>query len=254
LSEAEPAARLRTVDRTALHAMLEARSVAVVGASARPDSFGEQLMVQLLKGGFDGAVYPVNPKYGEIAGLRSYESIAEVPEPVDLAILGVSNAAIEEQLAAAAAAEARSAVIFSSCYEAPAPGVPPLPDRLRTMARQAGMALCGGNGMGFVNVERGLRACGFSEPWDLEPGPIAFVSHSGSAFSAMLHSRRGLRFNLVVSSGLELVTTAADYLAYALDLESTRAVALFIEAARDPARFRSALARAADRGVAVVAL
>jgi acetate---CoA ligase (ADP-forming) len=234
--------------------MLEARSVAVVGASARPNSFGEQLMLQLVKGGFDGAVYPVNPKYEEIAGLRSYPSIADVPGPVDLAILGVPNALVEDQLSVAAEAGARSAVIFSSCYETPEPGRMSLAERVRILARTYGMALCGGNGMGFLNVERGLRACGFSEPWDLEPGPITFVSHSGSAFSAMLHNGRRLRFNLVVSSGLELVTTAADYLDFALGLDSTRVIALFIETARDPDRFRLALARSVDRGVPVVVL
>ena len=108
--------------------------------------------------------------------------------------------------------------------------------------------------MGFLNIERRLRICGFFQPPDLVPGPVAFVSHSGSAFSAMLHNDRGLRFNLVVSAGQELVTTAADYVAYALGLESTKAIGLFIETVRDPDRFRSVLGAAADRDVPVVVL
>jgi acyl-CoA synthetase (NDP forming) len=80
------------------------------------------------------------------------------------------------------------------------------------------------------------------------------VSHSGSVFSALLHNQRGLRFNLVVSCGMELVTSAAAYLDHALELESTRVVALFLETVREPAAFRAALAKAADRGVQVVAL
>lgn len=234
--------------------MLEARSVAVVGASARPGSFGEQMMVQLVRGGFDGAMYPVNPRYEEVLGHRCIPSLADLPEPVDLALLGLSNAHLEEQLRAAAEAGVRSAVIFASCYERPAEGKSPLADRLAAIARQAGMALCGGNGMGFINVERRLRACGFSEPDDLGPGAITFVSHSGSAFSAMLHNDRGLRFNLAVSSGLELVTTASEYIDYALDQPSTKLVALFIETVRDPSRFRVALARAAAQDVPVIAL
>jgi acyl-CoA synthetase (NDP forming) len=234
--------------------MLEARSVAVVGASARPQSFGEQMMLQLIRGGFDGAVYPVNPKYDEVIGHRSYPSIGELPEPVDLAVLGVSNALLEDQLTAAAEAGARSAVIFASCYEAPSEGRPPLAERLASIARRAAMALCGGNGMGFINADRGLRACGFSEPFGRQPGPITFISHSGSAFSAMLHNDRGLRFNLVVSSGLEMVTTADEYMAYVLDQPTTGLIALFIETARHPAGFRAALARAAEMDVPVVAL
>ena len=78
-------------ERTALERMLEARSVAVVGASVKEGSLGRQMMVELLRGGFEGAIYPVNPGYDDVLGLRCYPSIADVPEPVDLAILGVAN-------------------------------------------------------------------------------------------------------------------------------------------------------------------
>jgi acyl-CoA synthetase (NDP forming) len=239
--------------RTSVEAMLEARSVAVVGASARRDSFGEQMMIQLTGGGYDGRIHPVNPQYEEVMGLPCHPSLAELPEPVDVAILGVSNRMLEDQLAAAAEAGARSAVIFASCFEAE-PTVPSLGDRLAAIARGAGMALCGGNGMGFVNFDRALRACGFSEPFTLTPGGTTFITHSGSAFSALLHNGRGLTFNLAVSSGLELVTTAADYLEFALSRATTRVVAMFLETIRDPARFRSALATAAERDVPVLVL
>src|SRR5438309_8134846 len=201
---------------TSLSAMLEARSVAVVGASPRNGSFGEQMMLQLTRGGFDGAIHPVNPRYDDVMGYRCLPSIADVPGPVDLAILGVSNAMLEEQMRAAAKAGARSAVIFASCYERPSPGRPTLAVRLTTIAGEADMSLCGGNGMGFINVDRRLRACGFSEPDDLAPGGTTLITHSGSVFSALLHNRRGLRFNLAVSSGLELVTTVGDYMDHAL--------------------------------------
>ncbi len=112
-------------ERTALERMLEARSVAVVGASVKEGSLGRQMMVELLRGGYEGAIYPVNPGYDEIQGLRCYPSIADVPEPVDLAILGVANQRIEQALSDAVAAGARSAVTFSSLYEAepPEPGM-----------------------------------------------------------------------------------------------------------------------------------
>jgi acyl-CoA synthetase (NDP forming) len=217
--------------------MLEARSVAVVGASPRPGSFGQELMVQLVRGGFDGAIYPVNPNYREVLGFPCHPGIAELPEPVDLAILGVGNERLEEQLAAAAAAGAAAAVLFASCHEPPRQGVPPLAERLRHIAASAGMVLCGGNGMGFLNLERHLRACGYYQPLDLVPGGLAFLTHSGSAFSALLHNDRGLACNLAVSCGQELTTTMAAYLDYAADLPSTRVVALFVETARDPDAF-----------------
>ena len=172
-------------ERPALERMLEARSVAVVGASAREGSVGHETMVELLdKGGFDGAVYPVNPRYDELFGRRCYASIGEVPERVDLAVISLANALLEDTLTACAAAGAGSAVIYASGFEEPREGLPPLTERLSAIARDAGMAICGGNCMGFVNVERGVRATGWEEPAHLEPGGITFVSHSGSAFAA----------------------------------------------------------------------
>jgi ATP-grasp domain/Succinyl-CoA ligase like flavodoxin domain len=181
-------------------------------------------------------------------------ALAELPEPVDVAILGVGNERLEEQLAAAAAAGAAAAVLFAGCHEPPRQGVPPLAERLRRIAASAGMVLCGGNGMGFLNLERHLRACGYYQPLDLVPGGLAFLTHSGSAFSALLHNDCGLACNLAVSCGQELTTTIAAYLDYAADLPSTRVVALFVETARDPDAFRAALAKAAARDLPVVAL
>jgi acetate---CoA ligase (ADP-forming) len=234
--------------------MLEARSVAIVGASVREGSVGNQSVVELVEGGFEGAIYPVNPKYDEVLGHRAFGSVAAIGEPVDLVILAVSNALLEDQLRLAAEAGAGSAVIFASGYEEPRGGAPPLTERLATIARDAGMAVCGGNCMGFANLERRVRALGFYEPKDAPVGGVTFLSHSGSAFSAMIHNDRALGLNLAVSAGQEFVTTIADYLRYALGLGSTKAVGLFIETVRDPDGFRDALALANERDVPVVAL
>ncbi len=228
--------------------------MAVVGASERQGSFGEQMLRELLKGEYGGSVLPVNPRYREVLGLPCVPSVRELDGAPDLVMLGLPNASLEEGLRAAADVGARSAVIFASGYDTPRQGVAPLTERLSTIARDAGMALCGGNCMGFFNLEAGLRVTGFNHPDRLEPGGIAFISHSGSAFSAMLHNDRLLRFNLVVSSGQEFVTTASDYLAYALERPTTRVAALFIETVRDPDGFRAALATAAERDIPVVAL
>jgi acyl-CoA synthetase (NDP forming) len=233
--------------------MLEARSVAVIGASAREGTPGHQTLLELRKGGFDGTVYPVNPKYEELLGYRCYPSIGEVPGPVDVAVISLANEQLEATLAACATAGAASAVVYASGYEEPRDG-PTLTERLAAIAREAGMAICGGNCMGFVNVERRLRATGWLEPDHLEAGSIAFVSHSGSTFAAMLHNVRELRFNLAISAGQELVTTLVDYMRYALGLDSTTAIGLFIETIRDPEGFREAMALANTRDVPVVAL
>jgi acetate---CoA ligase (ADP-forming) len=237
----------------AVRRMLEPRSIAVVGASVKAGSIGASMMAELQRGGFEGAIYPVNPGYDEVAGLRCYPSIAEVPEPVDLVILGVANQRVEQALADAAAAGAGSAVTFSSLYEEPSDG-PDLRARLHAIAVEHGMAMCGGNGMGFMNQLSNVRATGFLTPEVIRRGPVTFLSHSGSAFSALAFSDRGLGFNLLVSSGQEVVSTMADYMAYALEQDETRVLALLLETVRDPEGFVAMLARAAERDVAVLAL
>jgi len=233
--------------------MLEARSVAVVGASPKFDSPGNHMVKQLLVGGFSGEVAAVNPKYDEVEGIACYPSLREVPFVPDLVLLGVGNRRLEGQMEEAARCGARSVVVFASGLEDPT-GYPPLTERLRSIAAEAGMAVCGANCMGFADIERGLRALAFEERADLEPGNVAWISHSGSAFTALLHAQRGIRFNLAVSTGQELVTTMADYMLYALERESTHVISLFLETIRAPEDFRLALEAAAERDIPVVAL
>ncbi len=234
--------------------MLAARSVAIVGASQRPGSTGHTIVAELKVGRFKGPIYPINPGYDEVQGLECYASLDQLPESVDLVILGVKNSLLESQLQLAAECEARAAVIFASCYEEPQDGVPPLSRRLADIAEAHAMPVCGGNGMGFFNLENGLRALAYPELADLELGPITWLSHSGSAYTAMTHNQRGLKFNLAVSAGMELATTVSDYMKYALELESTGAIAIFLETVRDPAGFREALEMANARDVPVVVL
>ncbi len=248
----------------ALRAMLEARSVALVGASRRPGSFGARMLAEVAKSAASPAVYPVNPRYPEIEGRSCYPSLADLPTPADLVLLGVPDTALEEQLALAATLGCRSAVIFGNAHENPPPPDPApawgggqarsLRQRLASIALSAGMELCGAGCMGFANVRHGLRAMGYVEPDPLPAGPVALVTHSGSVFSALLRTRRGFGFTLAVSSGQELVTAAPSYLSYALDQPETTVLALVLEAMRQPDRLRQVLARAAERDLPVVLL
>src|SRR3954447_7116257 len=232
----------------AVRAMLGARSVAVVGASARPGSFGERLVTEVLRSPSAPTVRLVNPRYDELSGQRCVASLDDVEGPVDVVLLGVGDAALDDQLARCAARGDRSAVVFGNAALAGQR------DRLAAVARDAEMALCGGGCMGFVNVVGGLRAIGYLERDPLPAGPIALVTHSGSAFSALLRTRRALGYTLAVSSGQELVTTAGDYVDYALDIEETRVVALLLESPRATDRLAVALRRAAEADVPVVLL
>jgi acyl-CoA synthetase (NDP forming) len=243
-------------ERTPLQRMLEARSVAIVGASVKEGSLGQQMLLELARGGYEGAIYPVNPGYEEVLGHRCYPSIADVPEPVDLAIVGVASQRVEQAVRDAGEAGAGSVVTFSSLYEEEPPerAMAPLAERVAAIASDHRMALGGGNGMGFINADANLRATGFLTPDGLRPGPVTLLSHSGSGWAAFLFNDRQIRFNLIVSSGQEIVTTMDEYLSYALDRESTRIVALLLETVRRPEGFVAALAKAAERDVPVFAL
>ncbi len=236
-----------------LDPMLRARSVAVVGASERRGSVGDQTMRQLISGGFAGPVYPVNPRYEEVHGHLCAPDLESVGESIDLVVLAVANSHLERAMEEAVKIGAGSVAIFASCHGVSADGTP-LRGRLHDLAADAGIPICGGNGMGFLNVEAGLRVCGFYQPPDLRPGGVTFLSHSGSLFSALLHNRRGIDFNLVVSTGLEINTSMDRYLEWALGRDSTRVIAMFLETIRDPEGFRSALAAADTRDIPVVAL
>ncbi|HEX5269887.1 MAG TPA: acetate--CoA ligase family protein [Gemmataceae bacterium] len=239
-------------------AMLEARSVALVGASPRPGSLGARMIEEVAKSPSRPRTYLVNPRYDKIGDVQCYPGLADLPEPPDLALLAVPDAALEDQVRAAAAGGTRSAVIFGSAAElrngALRNSGPGLRDRITAIARDAGMAVCGAGCMGFVNVARGLRAIGYAEPDELPAGPVALVTHSGSVFSALLRTRRAFGFTLAVSSGQELVTPAAAYARYALTLPETKVLAFVLEAIRDAHALRAVLADAAARDVPVLLL
>ncbi len=232
--------------------MLEAGSVAVIGASGSVGSVGHQLVRQLVVGDFRGSVHPVNPRYDRIEGLDCAPSISEVG-PVDLAVIAVGNERLEAQVAAAIEGGAKSLALFASCHGVASDGSE-LAARLGAMVTEAAVPVCGGNGMGFLNLERSLRVSAFYQPWGLETGGVSFLSHSGSLFSAMLHNHRGIAFNLVVSTGNELATTMDEYLAHAVGLRSTAVIGLFLETVRRPEQMASALASADAAGIPVVAL
>ncbi|MCC7273974.1 MAG: acetate--CoA ligase family protein [Alphaproteobacteria bacterium] len=241
-----------TIDHP-LTPLLAPRSIAFVGASARPDTPGNDMMRMVRRGGFAGRVMAVNPTAREVEGYPCVPRLADLDAPPDLAVLAVRNDRLEAAMAEAAAAGARAAVIFASAH-LPGDGDPPLPARLAAIARASGMPVCGSNCMGFYNDLDGVWVCGFPSPRRPQRGAIALVAHSGSVFGALAHNDPRLAFALAVSPGQEIATTVADYLDYAVSRPEVKVVGLFLETARDPAGLRRALEKAAARGVPVVAL
>jgi acyl-CoA synthetase (NDP forming) len=241
------------VAKHSLDPLLKPTSIALLGASARDGSPGQVLADMVLNSKFSGHVYPVNPGYESIAEHRCYPDLNSLPETVDHVVLAVANERLEQALGDAISHGAKAATIYSSCH-LDNDSEPPLVQRLSDMAREAGIAICGGNGMGFYNVAIDLYAGIFPRPGDSLKGGISYIAQSGSAFTTFPHNGCRLNFNLAVSSGNEMVTSVADYMDWSLEQDDTRVIGLFLEAVRDPAAFVAALQKAVQKQIPVVVL
>ena len=236
-----------------LDPLLRPKSVAVVGASKRVDSIGEWAIKNLTAGGYKGVIYPVNPRYADIQGHRCYSSLSDLPEVPDLVIFGVGDHRLEAALDEAIAVGVPAAVIQSTLVLDDDTN-PPLRERARQKIADAGMMVCGANGMGYYNVRDHVWTCGFDSAAHEPPGNVTLISHSGSGMSGIIDCEERVRINLAVSTGIELSTTMDEYLDFALDLPETRVVGLFVETARNPEGFQAALQKAAQRRIPIVAL
>ncbi len=236
-----------------LDPLLRPRSIALVGASERSGSPGATLADMVIKSNFAGEVYPVNPRGGEILGRRCYPTLESLPVTVEHVVIALGNAHLESALEASIAHGARAATIYSS-------GVldsdtePQLKQRLKAMAKSAGLQVCGLNGMGFYNVAADLYAGIFPRGPDIIAGGISYIAQSGSAFTTLCHNGCRLGFNLCVSAGNEMTTTVAEYMDWSLEQPDTRVIGLFLETIRDADAFVAALEKAWRRSVPVVIL
>lgn len=214
---------------------------------------GDWALRNLYRGQFPGKIYPVNPAYDVIQGLQCFDGLSELPERPDLVIFTIGDHRLEQSLDEAISLAIPAAVIMSSLVidedEAPV-----LKDRVQKKLREAGMLVCGANGMGFYNVRDHVLACGFDSTMHEPPGNICIISHSGSGMCGIIDCDQRVRTNLSVSTGNELSVTMDEYLDFALDLPETKVVGLFVETARNPDGFKAALAKAADKRIPIVAI
>jgi acyl-CoA synthetase (NDP forming) len=238
--------------RQDLTPLLDARSVAIVGISG-PDRFGGILSNNLTAAGYTGEIHGVNPRYETLYDRPCYASVRDLPERPDCAMLAVPNARIVETLEEVADFGIPAAVIFANAWSEP--GVEPsLQRRLEEIAASNSMVVCGPNCMGFVSTHSHLPVSGYPVNPETPAGHTTLISHSGSVWEGFLQNQRGIAFNYIISPGNEMLTTAADYMQFALEDASTHVIGLFLETVRDPETFVAALEEAAERDVPIVAL
>lgn len=236
--------------RHRLAPLFEPRSIAVIGASGRPGRPGHETLRAAGLLGWSGALYPVTPRYGEIAGHKCYREIADLPEAVDLAIVAGSAARLETDLAAAVEAGARALIAYATPEVA---GDQALPDRLRAFAREAGVPMLGPNTIGYVNYAKATLGT-WVPPARQPPGGIAAILQSGSFYSFATLTDPRLRFSFTAHPAQEANVTTAEIIDYALDLPETRVLGLYLEIVRDPRAFAAMLEKADARDIPVVVL
>lgn len=234
--------------------LLRPRSIAVLGASERPGTVGEQVLRNLREGGFTGPLYAVNPTRDSVSGMRCYADLAALPERVEQVIFAIADTRVEKALDDTVAHGARSAVIYSSLVLEHDTS-PDLRERVARRIRESGLLVCGANGMGYYNFHDGIWACGFDTRGNHpRGGNVALISHSGAGMSGIIDCEERIDFNLAVSTGQELCVTMDQYMDFAIECLQPRAIGLFMETARRPEGLTAVLAKAADRGIPVVAL
>src|SRR5579863_8636181 len=237
-----------------LEALLQPRSIAIIGASEKP-TIGRRLVASLERIGFRGRVFPINPNYSTVLGRPCYPSIAETPEVPEAAAFCVGHRLVLDPLMAAAERGIRAAVIYDGGFAERGAQGRRLQDDIAGICREADIALCGPNCMGVLNpVDRSTTY--LQELRDPEglAGNVGILSQSGGFCVSLLTDITRFGFSTIVSSGNEAVVDAAAFLEHLIDDPSTEVIGCFIEAVRAPDRFVAALDRAAATGKPVVVL
>ena len=235
-----------------LDAIFHPKSVAVVGASANPDTPGYDYVKSMQDFGFKGQIYPVNPKGGEIAGLPAYASLRDLPGDVDFVISCIPSEHILTLVQEAGARNAKAIQLFTGRFSETGRAEDAALERnLLDAAKLAGVRLIGPNCMGVLYPEHGLS---FRRDMSHLAGVVGFLSQSGNLLFEITHfgEPRGLRFSKAVSYGNALDLDESDFLEYFADDPDTKVIGAYVEGVRDGRRFLAALKRASSKKPVVV--
>jgi acyl-CoA synthetase (NDP forming) len=238
-----------------IHKMLNPRSVAVIGATPRMQ-YGGKFLKRVLAYKDRVNVYPVNPKYDEILGERSYASIADLPEAPDVATVIVPYHAVLDTLKECKAKGVGSAIVISAGFsERGEADRRELQERVGAYARESGVRISGPNCLGLANVRDNVWLTSSTRVDGGTPGPVGLVCQSGASLFGPFLSRAldmGLGMSYVVSTGNEADLEFADFARYLLDDEGTKVIAGFIEGFKDAAKFVEVAKLAQERGKPIV--
>ena len=232
--------------------VLRPRSVAVVGASRRPDSVGATITRNLVAGGFAGDVFPVNPGAATIEGLRAFPSVLDVPSPPELAVLAVPAAAVVGAARECARAGVRALVVVTSGFAESGDEGRERQRELLAVCRAAGMRMVGPNCLGVIDTAAGLNAS--FAPGTPVAGRVGFASQSGAfgIASIDLARTRGIGLSSFVSLGDKADLSGNDFLHFWEDDPRTDVIALYLESFGNPRKFGRIARRLSERKPVIV--
>jgi len=219
-----------------LDPIFKPRSVAVIGASGDFSKWGGRVVAIILASKFQGSVFPINPKRDEIFGLKAYPSVLDVPQEIDLAVFTVPAVHMPKVMDECVQKGVRGGVIISADFAETGERGKALEEETARIARQGGIRFVGPNGMGIWTSAVSLNLC---LPPNLVPGPLAFISQSGTygGSLAQVASAKGYGLSKFISAGNQGDLKAADYLEYLGQDDDTRVIVFYMEGFKDGRRF-----------------
>jgi acyl-CoA synthetase (NDP forming) len=229
-----------SVDRGFWQALFSADSIAVIGARNVPGSWGHDAMrasVESAKAKAGRQVYAVNPNEAEVLGVKSFKSVLEIPEPVELAIIVVPAPVVPQVFRDCAEKKVKAAVIISAGFAETDEGGAKLQAEVLSISRQNGLHFVGPNCNGHADMYTRVASLGFASR--IPAGPMALLSQSGTLGASIMQiaANRGIGLSKVVSTGNEADMHLEDYLTFLAQDEKTKIITAYIEGLREGRRF-----------------
>jgi len=216
------------------------RSVAIIGASDEEGTVGYALMKNFTEHGFEGKIYPVNIRKTEIHGLKAYQTVEQIPEPVDLAVIATPAKIVPDIVEQCGKAGVKGIIIISAGFKEIGPEGKALEDKIQEIKKKYGLRIIGPNCLGVIRPSIRLNAT-FVDKMP-KPGNIAFISQSGALGSAILDwaIHENIGFSNFVSIGSMIDVDFGDLIDYFGTDPKTRSILMYIEGLTDARKFMSA--------------
>jgi acetyltransferase len=223
-----------------LESLLYPQSIAIIGASAKPGKVGYAVLSGLLDAGYEGAIVPVNPKAGEILGVKCYASLDDYGESLDLSVIAVPTRAVKDAVAASLKLGAKSIIVITAGFKEVDEQGAELEKEIAQMCRQGHARLMGPNVLGLINTHHKMNAS-FASQMPL-PGGISIISQSGALCTAILDWSTGRHLGLgkLISIGNKADLNETDFLQVLSQDEDTKVIAGYLESIENGEEFLAA--------------